>query len=112
MVRCQKLLDVAEILLARAGSDALTIRTLAREAGVPMASVYHYFPGPVAVSLGLYDRYMAGFQEIAAQPIDRLEALSLQEVIAVLVQRGVTFYRAHPYAQTLGNPPIFNGVHP
>lgn len=101
IARYQLLLDTAETLLAREGSEALTIQTLAREAGVPMASVYHYFPGPVAVSLGLYDRYVAGFQEIAAQPIDGLEALTWQEVIAVLVQRGVTFYRAHPDAQTL-----------
>jgi AcrR family transcriptional regulator len=101
IARYRHLLDAAETLLARDGIAALTIQALAREAAVPMASAYHYFPGPVAVSLGLYERYMAGFQEIAAQPIDRLEALSWQEVITILVQRGVAFYRAHPYAQTL-----------
>jgi AcrR family transcriptional regulator len=101
MARYQHLLDAAEALLARDGSGALTIQALAREAGVPMASVYHYFPSAPAVSVALSERYMAGFHELAAQPIEGFEAMTWEEVVTILVQRGVAFYRAHPYAQTL-----------
>jgi AcrR family transcriptional regulator len=63
-LRYEALLDAAEHLLQREGPAALTIKRLAQEAGVPMASVYHFFPGPAAVPVGLAERYSLGFQEV------------------------------------------------
>ncbi len=100
-LRYERLLDAAEQVLARDGASGLTIQKLAREAEVPMPSVYHFFPSPVAVSLALAERYMAGFQHVLGQPIDDLGRRSWQEVVATLVWRAVGFYRAHPYAQAL-----------
>lgn len=101
VVRYQQLLDAAERLLIRDGSAAMTIQALAQEASVPVGSVYHYFPNPVAVSLALSERYMAGFHEIFDQPIEGLEVMTWQEVATILISRGISFYRNHPYAQTL-----------
>jgi Tetracyclin repressor-like, C-terminal domain len=66
-----------------------------------MASVYHFFPGPVAVSIALSERYMGGFYEVLSKPVENRDSLSWQEIVGVLMDRGVAFYRAHPYAQTL-----------
>jgi AcrR family transcriptional regulator len=99
--RYELLLDAAERLLAREYGLGLTIQQLAREAGVPMASVYHFFPGPVAVSVALSERYMAGFERLVASPIIDRNSISWRQIIDILHQRAVGFYRAHPYAQKL-----------
>jgi AcrR family transcriptional regulator len=100
-LRYERLLDAAEAVLGRDGPQGLTIQNLAREAGVPTASAYHFFSGPVAVSLALSERYLAGFLDLVGRPVDDLESLSWQQVVAILLDRAVAFYRAHPYAQTL-----------
>lgn len=99
--RYELLLDAAERLLEQGEGQPLTIQRLAREAGVPMASVYHFLPSPAAVSVALSQRYMAGFGELVMRPVPNRERLGWREVIATLNQRAVTFYREHPYAQKL-----------
>jgi AcrR family transcriptional regulator len=99
--RYEMLLDAAERLLLRAGPDVLTIQNLAHEARVPMPSVYHFFPGPVAVSVGLSERYLAGLSEVIGQPVPDADAMSWQDIVATLMRRAVAYYTAHPYAQRL-----------
>jgi AcrR family transcriptional regulator len=95
------LLDAAERLLLRVGPEGLTVQKLALEAGVPMPSVYHFFPGPVAVSVGLSERYLAGLSEAIGQPLPDADAMSWQDIVAILMRRAVAYYTAHPYAQRL-----------
>jgi AcrR family transcriptional regulator len=97
----EALLDAAEQLLMRDGPAALTIQRLAKEAGVPMASVYHFFPSPAAVSVGLSERYLAGFGELVGRPIENVTRMSWQDIVGTLIDRGVAYYTAHPYAQRL-----------
>jgi AcrR family transcriptional regulator len=99
--RYEMLLDAAERLLLRVGPEGLTIQKLALEAGVPMPSVYHFFPGPVAVSIGLSQRYLAGLAGAIGQPVSDADAMSWQDIVATLMRRAVAYYTAHPYAQRL-----------
>lgn len=99
--RYDQLLDAAERLLARSGSEALTIRALAHEASVPMASVYHFLPHPAAVSIALAERYLAGLEACICAPIAAVAGLSWGEMVAILNRRAVAFYQKHPYAQVL-----------
>jgi AcrR family transcriptional regulator len=95
------LLDAAERLLPETGPAGLTIQKLALEAGVPMPSVYHFFPSPVAVSVGLSERYLAGLSDAIGQPISDADAMSWQDIVATLMSRAVAFYTEYPYAQRL-----------
>ncbi len=99
--RYEQLLDAAERLVERGGSAALTLQNLAREAAVPMASCYHFFPGPAAVSVALSERYFAAFGDLVMQPIPDRQALTWQDIVALLFRRAVEYYRQHPYAQSL-----------
>jgi AcrR family transcriptional regulator len=65
--RVQRVLDTAEQLLVRDGSQALTTTALAREAGISVGSLYQWFPDVDAVLRGLVERYSAEFQQVAAQ---------------------------------------------
>lgn len=100
-LRYEHLLDAAERLLVADGPDALTIQRLAQAAGVPMASVYHFFPGPSSVSIGLAERYLAGLAEVIGQPVSDAATLAWQDIVAALMDRAVGYYIAHPYAQRL-----------
>jgi AcrR family transcriptional regulator len=99
--RYEQLLEAAERLLDQSGSSELTIQNVAREAEVPMASVYHFFPSPAAISVALAESYLSGFAALVREPIPNRAEKSWQEIIAILIERTVEFYRAHPYAQTL-----------
>lgn len=99
--RFDLLLDAAERLLQRGDLEPLSIRNLAREAGVPMASVYHFLPHPAAVSVALSERYLAELEVRIAAPIPDRRTRSWAGIVAVLNRRGVGFYRDHPYAQKL-----------
>jgi AcrR family transcriptional regulator len=99
--RYELLLDTAERLLQADDGQTLTIQRLAREAGVPAASVYHFLPHPAAVSIALSERYLAGLEAVLCAPIaDHLQA-EWPAIIAVLNRRAVHYYRLHPYAQRL-----------
>jgi AcrR family transcriptional regulator len=97
----EALLDAAEQLLRREPGRAVSIQALAREAGIPTATVYHFFPGPVAVSIALAERYMEGFLALVARPIPNVEALSWRRVVETLIRRAADYYRGHPQAQRL-----------
>jgi AcrR family transcriptional regulator len=99
--RYELLLDAAERLMQRDGPEGLTVHALAREAGVPAASVYHFFPGPSAIPIGLAERYMAGFVDTLNRPIDGLGSMPWPEIVATLIGRALDYYLAHPYAQRL-----------
>ena len=46
--RRRRLLDLGADLFARHAYDELTMATIAREAGISKALLYHYFPGKQA----------------------------------------------------------------
>lgn len=99
--RYELLLDAAERLLQRGSAEPLSIQRLAREADVPTASVYHFLPHPAAVSVALAERYLAGLEAAVCAPIGGARTIGWTRIVALLNRRGVEFYRAHPYAQTL-----------
>jgi AcrR family transcriptional regulator len=100
-VRYEQLIDAAESILVTDGADGLTIQNIATVAGVPMASVYHFFPSPAAASVALADRYLAGFADTVAQFIAELQEEDWEIAIAALMHRTTAYYRAHPHVARL-----------
>jgi hypothetical protein len=66
-----------------------------------MASVYHFLPNPAAVSIALSERYLEQLEACLCAPVETAAALDWSGIIALLNRRAVTFYRRHPYAQSL-----------
>ena len=99
--RYDLLLAAAERLLERDGAEGLSIQKLAAEAEVPMASVYHFFPSPAAISVALAETYREGFLHAVSDDVTGRSAMSWQTVMAELMRRAVAYYGAHPYAQAL-----------
>ena len=47
-------------ILRKQGIGAVTTNSIAAEAGIPVSSIYQYFPGKVAILSALYEQYLAG----------------------------------------------------
>ena len=48
-------------MLGALGLLGMTIQRISRAAGVPMASVYHFFPTATAVAVAIAQSYFEGF---------------------------------------------------
>jgi hypothetical protein len=49
------------LMLGALGLLGMTIQRISRAAGVPMASVYHFFPTATAVAVAIAQSYFEGF---------------------------------------------------
>lgn len=76
--RVDQLLDAAEALVTAHGFDGLKMRELARSAGLPIASIYHYFPSNVAVLRALAEKHLAELQAVIAASMERHMAADIK----------------------------------
>jgi AcrR family transcriptional regulator len=94
-------LQAAETILAEDGADALTIQRIGKVAGVPVASVYHFFPTATAAAVALAQSYFAGFREGIAGVLAENPTAPWRDTTARIMAETVRFYREHPYALRL-----------
>jgi AcrR family transcriptional regulator len=65
--RVELLLDVAEEVFEEVGFDAATTNLVAARAGVPVGTLYRWFPDKTALAEALADRYLEGLLELSDQ---------------------------------------------
>lgn len=99
--RVTALLDAAELLLTEGSPDDIGLYQIAEAAGVPPASVYHFFPTKEAAFVALAQRYMKGFAETGRLPFEAARLHSWQDLMAIDQQRARDFYSGHPAALKL-----------
>lgn len=92
--RTRQILDVTARLLGEVGFDELTTILIARELGISVGSLYHYFPNKQAILYALGDRWLEtmsqALTDIEALP---LEALDLNAFADRAVDRMLVVYR-------------------
>ena len=93
------MLAVAESRLIQLGYDELKMSDIARLAGVPIGSVYQYFPNKTAIVSSLLEEKIAQTQADVKQELSRLpEGESVLEYVADMVSRLVdTLYKRYRY---------------
>jgi AcrR family transcriptional regulator len=64
--RLRRVLDAADAVLAQEGAAAFTTTRIAQVAGVPVGSVYRYFPDKGAIVQALAVRYWSEFEDLVA----------------------------------------------
>ncbi|WP_109467960.1 TetR/AcrR family transcriptional regulator [Albibacillus kandeliae] len=98
--RFSHLLDVTEQLLAEHADTEVTLASIAERAGVPLPSVYHFFPNRNAIYVELARRFHQDLAAISrsriAPPPDRWQTLLLTRQ-----SRGRDYLNAHPAALRL-----------
>lgn len=91
----QAILDSAETLLAEQGYTATTLKAIGEHAGIPTASLYHYFADRGQVDTELVNRHAAALDEQFAAGLDDPKGKTLAGSIDAVVTRVAGYFRAN-----------------
>lgn len=96
LIRYDALVDATEELLQVEDPDEVGLYRIAEQAGVPPASVYHFFPTKEAAFTALAMRIMDQLLVVHNQPIQAREVQTWQDLFRFDSRRGADFYNDHP----------------
>jgi AcrR family transcriptional regulator len=99
--RFSRLLDATDELLGEYHVDDIGLYGIAERAGVPPASVYHFFPTVEAAFHALAQRYLQGFMELFAEPVESSAFSNWLDLMARDQRLSVSYFSAHPAAMKL-----------
>jgi AcrR family transcriptional regulator len=94
--RLRRVLDAADEVLARDGADAFTTTRIAQVAGVPVGSVYRYFPDKEAIVEALATRYWSEFAGLVAAAARRDEESPLSDPAGGVLEALAAGFRGRP----------------
>ena len=83
-LRVDEILDAAERLTLTASWDKLSTNHIAKEAGIPIGSLYQFFANKHAIAHALVERYIAGLEEAFAALPKNIETMSPAELVNAL----------------------------
>ncbi|HET9168227.1 MAG TPA: TetR/AcrR family transcriptional regulator [Actinospica sp.] len=98
--RVAQILDAADGILSREGFEALTVRRIAQDAGVPVGSIYQFFPDKAAVVDALAHGYIGEFDAAIARLVDGArdpeDEAAWADPVGRLVDEFAALYRSRP----------------
>lgn len=99
--RFNLLVDTADRLIGERGAGELSVYDIAETAGIPAASVYHFFPSTAAAVVAVAQRYLQIFEAIVTSRFDHAELVSWHDIFRIISKRVVIFYNTHEVARRL-----------
>lgn len=96
LLRYDALVDATEFLLQSEDPDEVGLYRIAEQAGVPPASVYHFFPTKEAAFTALAMRIIDQLLKAHHEPIRARDINSWQDLFRMDCLRGKNFYNSHP----------------
>ena len=101
-LRSKQIIDVTGELLERVGLDDLNTILIAKEVGISIGSLYHYFPNKHAILYAMAMRWLdeieAVLNEFETWPI---ETMDIDELIARLLKTNLKVYKKQKAILTL-----------
>lgn len=94
--RLQAILDAAEKLLAKQGYEAATLKAIGELAGIPTASLYHYFADRHQVDAELVRRHLSALDARLAAAVANSKLRTLNGAIDVVIDEYLAYFREHP----------------
>jgi AcrR family transcriptional regulator len=89
-------LAAADQVLAREGAAAFTTNRIATVAGVPVGSVYHYFPDKAAIVEALALRYWGELADLVVAAAESDERSALPDPAGAVLESLAAGFRARP----------------
>ena len=99
--RYETILDVLEALLAETDWDQIGYYQIVERAGMPAASIYHFFPSKGALATALADRHFQHFRQEAQRFTADCNYPRWQDFVAAGHRVTVEYYNSHPAAMKL-----------
>ena len=94
--RVKALLAAAEELLAEQGYEGATLKAIGERAGIPTASVYHYFADRFQIEAELMARHTRALDGRIIGALDALPPCTLGEAVDAVVDAVVAYFRSYP----------------
>ena len=94
--RLRRVLDAADEVLAGDGAAAFTTTRVAQVAGVPVGSIYRFFPGKDAIAEALAVRYWSDFEDLVAAVAETDERDPLPDPAGAVLEALGAGFRARP----------------
>jgi AcrR family transcriptional regulator len=94
--RVQAILDTAETLLAEQGYGAATLKAVGERAGIPTASLYHYFADRGQVDAELVRRHVRSLNERFSAALTDSAVQTLADAVDAMIDPLLTYFRENP----------------
>lgn len=99
--KLERMLDVADRLLAEEGAEALTTTRVAGEAEVAVGSIYAYFSDRDAIAEALALRHWQRFADLVTGIAEAEEQTATTHPLATIIEALAAGFRSHPSFLTL-----------
>ncbi|ORA11593.1 TetR/AcrR family transcriptional regulator [Mycobacterium asiaticum] len=93
--RVQAILDAASALLSEQGYEAATLKAAGERAGIPTASLYHYFSDRHQVDAELARRHLRELEAELSTVADNTKLRTLRDAIDAVIDPYVAYFREH-----------------
>lgn len=94
--RREKLVAAAIAVLDEVNVEDVSLADVAAEAGIPLGSIYHFFPGVHALFAEVARYFASIIDERLSRPYELVEGQQWSDVMAMAIDRAVTIYQQHP----------------
>ncbi|WP_034274498.1 TetR/AcrR family transcriptional regulator [Haloechinothrix halophila] len=94
--RVQAILNAAEELLAEQGYQAATLKAVGERAGIPTASVYHYFADRHQVETKLMQRHLSALGERVDAAFDDPSLHTVRDGVDATIDPMLDYFREFP----------------
>lgn len=94
--RVRRILDAAAEIIVEEGLAALSTRSVAERAGVPVASLYQYFGDKDEILLALVERDTGEMDAAVAAAVGALENVSVRTIVTATMRAFVSIYHQRP----------------
>jgi len=94
--RVVRILDAAALLVCEDGVEALSTRSIAERAEIPVASLYQYFADKDEILLALVERDIDEMDAQVAHDVAALTVLSVRNVVSATMDAFVKIYLQRP----------------
>lgn len=94
--RTQAILDSAEAILAEQGYAAATLKAIGEHAGIPTASLYHYFADRGQVEAEVVRRHIPAIDERFAASLYDSKIHTLRDGVDAMIDPLLAYFRENP----------------
>lgn len=94
--RVKAILDAAEVLLSSQGYEAATLKAIGARAGIPTASMYHYFADRYEVETALAQQHLQENNQRFAAALGNPALRTLPDFIDAAIDTWLAYFRQHP----------------
>jgi AcrR family transcriptional regulator len=94
--RVAQILAAADAILTEEGMEALTVRRIADRAGVPVGSLYQFFPDKGSVVDALAAAYIGEFDAAIEDLVESAASGDWTDPVGRMIDAFVALYRSHP----------------